>query len=197
MITFLLSLIPGPWLVVLQRLPWRLIGYALAAALAVWGVLAINNWRQDSNRLEATEKALATRTQQWQQCTDSQTAAALAYASAVHRAEFVAAADKITAERVERELQTNLAAADAGARDLARRLRDYQAGRCGGTVPAVAGATAKSAAPTEEPGDGEAVDAAIAAHLAACAADAVDLAGWNNWWAGVKEGRAEPVAKRP
>lgn len=173
-------------------LVWIRLGAVIVASLALaFAVVTVRKWHRDSIALKATEKALATSETSLQQCTASQTAAALAYAQAVRRAESVAAADRVTAERVERELQTNLAAADRSARDLAHRLRDYQARRCSGAVPAVAGTAAEPAARAQEPGDGEAVDAATAAHLAACAADAVDLAGWGDWWAGVQSGRSE------
>lgn len=169
------------------------IGIVAVVALMGWRV---QTWHDGYLRAEATEKALATSRKKLRQCTASQTAAALAYEEAVRRAESVAAADRVTTERNERELQTKLAAADAGARDLARRLRDYQAGRCGRAVPLASVAPTELAGTAGEPGDAEVVERAAAEHFAACGRDSARLAGWITWWGEVKAGRAEPAGRQ-
>jgi hypothetical protein len=168
------------------------VAIVIATAFAGWRITV---WHDSHKRVKATEKALAKSVASLQQCTDSQTAAALAYAGAVLQAETVAAADRVTAERIENELQTKLVAADAGARDLARRLRDHQARRCSSAVPLVAGSAAQPAGAATEPGDGEAVDRATSDHLAACALDSEELAGWLAWWTGIKAGRADQTPR--
>lgn len=45
MITFLLSIIPAPWLVVLKKIPWRLIGYIVVAAIIAVSVWRVIVWR--------------------------------------------------------------------------------------------------------------------------------------------------------
>lgn len=161
------------------------------AAVALIGLAGwrVHTWHESHKALRATETALAASTADLQQCTDSQTAAALAYAEAAGKAESIAAADRLAAEETQRELEARLAAADTGARDLARRLRDYQARRCRSTVPAAADAGPRPTGATAEPGDGEAVERAVAEHLSACAADATRLQGWQDWWGRVRENR--------
>ena len=176
----------------LKALPWRLIGAACLTAAVAFAGSRVSAWHEGYLRAEASERSLATRTTELQQCTYSQTAAALAYAGAVRRAETVAADDAATATRIERELQTNLAAADARSRDLSRRLQDYRARRCRVTLSAAAGAAAEPAPPAAQSGDGDAVDRATADHLAACALDAEELAGWLSWWESVKRPRSPP-----
>lgn len=46
------------WLGMLRGLPWRLVGYAVAAAAAIAAALVINGWRLDSRDLEVAQAAL-------------------------------------------------------------------------------------------------------------------------------------------
>lgn len=173
----------------LVGLPWRAIGaVALVVAVAIAGQ-RVSTWRESHHALKATEKALATRTAELAQCSDSLAVSALAYAEAAGKAESIAAADRETRQRVENELQINLAAADARGRDLARRLRDYQARRCSSPVPAAAGPAVELAGAAGEPGRDGAVEGAVADLMSACAADAERLAGWQGWWREVSGNR--------
>lgn len=191
MIGFLLSLLPGAWLAVLKSLPWRLIGYAVAAALVVWAVPTVNGWRLDSRALEATQKALEAVTAERDRYAAREASAWQALREAAGKAAAKEAADKATAERIEHELQTKLAAADDRGRDLARRLSIAARAACPGAqpVPGAAGAAAEPAGAAGEPGDGEAIERATAEHLAACERDAERLGGWQQWWAMVSAGR--------
>lgn len=182
-------MIPLVWPAAIKALPWRAIGAATVVAVVAFAGWRVSVWHDAYKRLQATEKALATRTAEAQQCADREAVAALAYADAARQAESVAAADKATAERIQRELQINLAAADRTGRDLARRLRDYQARRCGSAVPAAAGASVELTGTAGEPSVGSVVERATAEHFAACAKDAERLSGWQQWWTKVKAGR--------
>ena len=173
----------------LAVVPWRIVGaVALVVVVAIAGQ-RVSTWRESHHALQATQKALAMRTAELTQCSDSLTVSALAYADAAGKAESIAAADRETRQRVENELQTNLAAADARGRDLARRLRDYQARRCSSAVPAVAGPAVELAGAAGEPGRDGAVEGAVADVMSACAADSVRLAGWQGWWREVSVNR--------
>lgn len=191
MIGFLLSLLPGAWLAVLKSLPWRLIGYAVAAALVVWAALTVNGWRLDSRALEATQKALETATADRDRYAAREASARQALREAAGKAAEKEAADKATAERIEHELQTKLAAADTRGRDLARRLSIAARAACpgGGAVPGAADPAGQPGQAAGEPGDGEAIERATAEHLAACGRDAERLAGWQAWWGEVSSGR--------
>ena len=101
--------------------------------------------------------------------------------AAAHSAALVASheayrRDLARREEVERGLDAKLSAADARGRNLARRLRDARgpAGAC--PVPGAGHDTAARAdGAAGEPGDGGEVEAALAAHLAACDRDATRL----------------------
>ena len=80
-------------------------------------------------------------------------------------------------EGVERDLETRLGDADRRGRELARRLRHPPA--CPVPGPGIAPVPADGAA--GESGDEGAVDAALAAHLAACERDAERLGGLQRW----------------
>jgi hypothetical protein len=169
----------------LKALPWRLIGaVALVVAVALMGWL-VSAWRAAYHSLQATEKLLETTRTEARQCAASEAIARQVYAESQRKAAETAARDKATAERIERELTQTLAAADARGRDLARRLRDYQARACPQPVPAAADPAGGADGPTGEPGDGDAIERATAAHLSACERDSTRLAGWQEWWAGV------------
>lgn len=179
-------------LAIAPYLLWVKIGAAVAlAGLLWWGWHTVTGWREDSHALEATEKALATRTTELSQCTDSATAAALAYAAAVAKAESEATADRLTAERIEHDLQTRLAAADGTGRDLARRLRDYQARRCRSAVPAAAGAAGQPAVASPESSLDAEIGRATEQVYADCKSDAVKADGWLEWWREIEATRSQ------
>ena len=82
-------------------------------------------------------------------------------------------------ERIEHDLQPKIAAADANARSLARRLREYAGRRPVSTAP---GPAAEPAEAPGEPGDGDPVERATEQHFAACARDSERLAAWQEWY---------------
>ena len=82
-------------------------------------------------------------------------------------------------ERIEHDLQPKIAAADANARSLARRLREYANRRPVSTAP---GPAAEPAEAPGEPGDGDPVERATEQHFAACARDSERLAAWQEWY---------------
>jgi hypothetical protein len=172
-------MIPLP---VLPPLPWRLIGAAaLVVAIAAMG-WRVSAWREGYLQLQATEKALETSRAEARQCLDREVVAQRAWQDAAAAAESKAAADRATAERVERELEKRLADADLRGRDLARRLSDAaRAGAGRGAVPAAPGA----AGPADDAGGDAGRDAALAGVFAACERDAERLTGWQQWWAEV------------
>lgn len=94
-------------------------------------------------------------------------------------------ADEAVARKVQDDLQDRITAGDARNRDLARRLHDYEARRCGGTVPGAAGAAAGTDAAGRESGSDQGIGAAVAAVTEACRHDAERLTGWQEWWRGV------------
>lgn len=177
-------------------LPARaLAAIALVAAVALMG-WRVTAWREGylqtraaQDALRRTEKALATRTAEAEQCAGREAVAQQALRAAAVATESRAAEDRAIAERIEHDLQTRLAAADARGRDLARRLRDATACPGAGAVP---GATppAGSAAPAAgEPGSAHGIAEATAALAAACDRDSARLAGWQAWWSAVAAGR--------
>jgi len=83
-------------------------------------------------------------------------------------------ADIARREGVERDLQAKLGAADRRGRDLAGRLRSQACPLPGAATPVPDGAAGES-------GDTGEVDAALAAHLAACERDAERLGGLQRW----------------
>mgnify|MGYP003423837005 FL=1 len=95
------------------------------------------------------------------------------------------ARDRRIAQEEQRALQARLTAADAGARDLAGRLRHYQARPSGCAVSGSPDPSAGTDSAGGEQGNRGEVDAATAEHFAACARDAERLDRWNAWWAGV------------
>lgn len=114
MITWLLALIPAPWLAVLKGLPWRLIGYALLAAAAVWGVLTVNGWRLDSHALKVTQAALLVE----RSCTEGS-----ACATAIDRLQKAGIAAVGKARQAAREAaEREQAARDARVAEEAERL---------------------------------------------------------------------------
>lgn len=177
-------------------LPARaLAAIALVAAVALMG-WRVTAWREGylqtraaQDALRRTEKALATRTAELRLCTDREAVAQQALRAAAVAAESRAAEDRAIAERIEHDLQTRLAAADARGRDLARRLRDATACPGAGAVPGAADPAGQPASAAGEPGSAHGIAEATAALAAACAHDSERLAGWQAWWSAVAAGR--------
>jgi len=91
------------------------------------------------------------------------------------------------AKEMEDDLKPRLADATASSADLARRLRNAASRTCSGSAvrlpaPTAPGSSGSAAEPGNGSGLGATVDAAIEAHLGACAQDAVALEGWQEWW---------------
>ncbi len=177
-------------------LPARaLAAIALVAAVALMG-WRVTAWREGylqtraaQDALRRTEKALATRTAELRLCTDREAVAQQALRAAAVAAESRAAEDRAIAERIEHDLQTRLAAADARGRDLARRLRDATACPGAGAVPGATGAAGGPAGAGAQSGDGGAVERATEDHFVACALDAAVLTAWQEWWRAVSAER--------
>lgn len=91
-------------------------------------------------------------------------------------------ADRQAAKEVQDALQEKLDSADARARDLARRLYDYQARLSALQLSRPADPATGADSPTGVPEDGGAVGQLLEEHLAACARDAERLSGWQDWW---------------
>ena len=165
---------------------------AIAAAVVVAIIAAagwrVSAWRSGYLALEATESRLQALTAEAEQCAARERVAAQAWAEAAGKAKAQADQDRATAERVERELETKLAAADARGRDLARRLLDAtRAASAGGVaLSGAASAAGQPAGAAGEPGDEGGLGVALAAHLSACESDSLRLAGWQTWWASVQ-----------
>ncbi len=85
-------------------------------------------------------------------------------------------ADIARREGVERDLQAKLGAADRRGRDLAGRLRSQAC-----PLSSAGAATTVPDGAARESGDTGEVDAALAAHLAACERDAERLGGLQRW----------------
>lgn len=171
----------------------RMGGYWLEVALGLAAVASvallcwrIGVWHDAYGTLQATEKSLATRTEKLRQCQADVTAAQAQYDEAALLAESVAVQDREQSQRIEHVLQERLYMADATGRDLARRLYNYQARAGGGAVCTAAGSTGEPAGAGTQSRDGEAIERATADHFAACADDAVELDGWQQWWGAVK-----------
>lgn len=168
----------------------RAIAAAVIVALVAAAGWRVTVWHDAYTRLEATEKALESRTAEADQCAAREQIAAEAYAEAAGKAVDAMRRDRETAERVERELSYKLAAADGRARDLARRLLDYtRAGAGGRPVPAAAGPAGQPDAAGGEPGGDGGVEQATAEVMRACAADATRLDEWRAWWGEVSATR--------
>jgi hypothetical protein len=85
-------------------------------------------------------------------------------------------ADMRRREGVERELDAKLDAATRRGADLARRLRTQTC-----PLPGAGAASSEADGAAGESGNEGAVDAALAAHLAACERDAERLGGLQRW----------------
>lgn len=180
-----------PFLV--SRWPWVLAGTALvvlAIGAGLWAVRSAGYRAGDADGRAAVQALWdAERRLQQQQLDDARRAAADREAR-----------DRRIAQEHQDALQARADTADRNARDLARRLRDYQARPCpaGDPVPGPAdAATGADPAPGGAGGDAAArgrIDAAVADVMAACARDAERLAGWQRWWTDVS--RDQPAARR-
>ena len=164
--------------------PWRLIGAVAVVAAILGGLWFVYGRIHAAGEAEGRDAVLKA----WHDANveeDRQTA--LLEAKAREKEE----ADRIAAKRIEDELQSRLFDADKRSSDLARRLREYAARDRQRSLSDAARATAGADGAAGEPGDsGEArtaVDAALEAHLGACARDAERLAGWQSWWQAVNE----------
>lgn len=152
----------------------------IAVVAALLGVVA---WFSHA-RYAAGEAAGSTRVQKAWDAADA--ASLAAYAAAAASAARKQEADRKAAQEVEDAMQARLAASDANGRTLAGRLSDYQhsLARCR-AAPAAAGAAPVADGSAGESSHSGAVDAAVAEHFAACGADALRLAGWQEWWKSV------------
>lgn len=180
-------MIPLPAVVAVVRAYLPLVTLIVGGLVFAVGLHRVQTWRDGYHALRATETALERSQAELRVCTDSAAVVAQAAREAVLAAAQQAEADRLTAERVSRDLRAQMAAADGRARDLADRLRRYQARRCPDPVPAAADPAGNAADAAGEPaGDAQAgasaVDAAHAALLTACASDATRLASWIDWW---------------
>ena len=154
---------------------------ALVVAVAVMG-WRVSVWHDSHRKLKATEKALETRSAEAEQCHARERIAQQTWNEAAGKASAQAQADRITAQRIEHDLQDKLLASDARARDLARRLLDATRARAsGGAVSAAASASGELAGAGGEPGS----DATLGAVFAACERDSARLTAWQEWWRGV------------
>ena len=97
-------------------------------------------------------------------------------------------------ERIEHDLQPRLAAADASARDTARKLRIATARSC--PLPKAADSTADPSAAPGEPGDAEAIGQATERYFAAAARDAERLAAWQEWYRELQDSTQESGPRR-
>lgn len=95
---------------------------------------------------------------------------------ALREAQAAYEADMRRREGVERELDAKLDAATRRGADLARRLRSQTC-----PLPGAGAAPVPADGASGESGNEEAVDAALAAHLAACERDAERLGGLQRW----------------
>ena len=65
--TWLLSLLPAPWLAALKAVPWRLVGFIAASIVAAWLWILVGHWHEDSltlPRVVAQAKADASKAAQ-------------------------------------------------------------------------------------------------------------------------------------
>jgi len=152
----------------------RWVAYLLVA-LAIAGAI----FRFGSVRYAAGEAAGRAHVQAlW----DDQQAAQAAAVEAQARA--VAAqieADREAARKVEDGLREKISAADAAGRSLSQRLRDYQARRCGSTVPAATGDASQPAGTIGGAARDEEVERLSDSTWAACAKDGVRLDKIEEW----------------
>lgn len=153
------------------------VSFAIAFA---W--VQVQQWRADSHELATLKPKLTDAQDELEQIKAEREAAATAYAAAAATAHDIAEADRLAAKEVQRDLESKLATADRAGRDLARRLRDFQARAGRGALPGLAGAAAGAADAASQPDHGQVVELATAEHFGACAGDAERLAHWGEWY---------------
>jgi len=152
----------------------RLIAYALVVAALV-GLLFLYGHR----RYAAGEAAGRAHVQAaWD---DQQAAQAKAVEAQARAVAAQIEADREAARKVEDGLREKISAADAAGRSLSQRLRDYQARRCGGTVPAATGDASQPAGTIGGAARDEEVERLSDSTWAACAKDGVRLDKIEEW----------------
>lgn len=156
----------------------RLVAVVMVAIFA----LAALGWFGHS-RYAAGEAAGRAHVQKaWDAAAEAQRAA---YEAAAANAAKTEADQRRAAEEIENGLREQIQTADAGARDLARRLRDWQARARGCALPG----TAPTAGQPDRPGGSADNDATVERLVedtyAACSRDAARLDAWQKWAADV------------
>jgi hypothetical protein len=177
--TWLLALLPAPWLAALKLVPWRLIGFIAAAIVATWLWVTVMHWRDDSHALPKVKAEVT-------QLRAEKAAQKVAYDAAVKEAARITAANEKVAREVENGLREKISAGDAAGRSLSQRLRDYQASlsRCR-ALPAAAGDAGQPAGTSGVPGRDEEVERLSDGAWAACSRDSVRLDAIEAWRAGL------------
>ena len=152
----------------------RLIAYALVVAALV-GLLFLYGHR----RYAAGEAAGRAHVQAlWD---DQQAAQAKAVEAQARAVAAQIEADREAARKVEDGLREKISAADAAGRSLSQRLRDYQARRCGSTVPAATGDASQPAGTIGGAARDEEAERLSDSTWAACANDGVRLDKIEEW----------------
>lgn len=170
------------------HLMWVQLGLALAVVLGtIYGVHRVTTWRAAYRDLQSVKERLAAVSRDLTACTDRVTANDAAYLEALNLAQSTAAADRAASERAEHELQARLKTADAGARDLARRLLNDQVCWRRLEAASAAGAATEPAGARGESSRDARVRQATEDAFAACRRDAERLDAWREWWLDVRE----------
>ena len=178
----LLGLVGGNWLAAAAS--------AVVAGFVLFGVLTVNGWRINSNKLEAAELALKAEIacDEGTHCSEERLKAreaALTEAERTLRAE-----QKLNKER-EDAYQAKLAEVDQPYRDAADRLariRVCKPAKVPGTPAAPAGAGEPVPASPSDDGDGTSV-AGLGPILRDCEADAAQLTEFQRWYAELRRVR--------
>lgn len=107
------------------------------------------------------------------------------YESRVKETEQLERRNAALVRKIEEDTQ-RIAAADAAAADVARRLSAYQARARHCAVSQAAGSTGDSSQTSGESGDAQGIERATERHLAACARDAERLTMWQEFYSGLR-----------
>jgi len=157
------------------NIPWKLVWAGLIAA----GILVIGVYVYGSGKAAGRAEIQA----EWDRANE-EIAAQVAAKEAEYREKEEA--NKRASEEIQNELENRLSDADSRARDLARRLRNYQVRPCPVQVPGATDSTAESdPAPGGAASDGE-IGRAVEEVYAACSRDSERLKGWQEWWSKVR-----------
>lgn len=180
----------------------RLVSIVVAAVVVVLGFWRIHVWHEAFQREAVTQKRLDEASRELEGLREASRAAERAHADAIGRAATVAQENQAHAVETQTKLERDLAAADARGRDLARRMRVYEASRaaCSGPTAALAGAATVDADASGDTGGSGGVAQATAGFYRACFRDAGRLNAWVAWYEGVRDDwrRAGfPVAESP